>query len=164
VRLGEDTTAKLLLDGAEIVSEPSLAPNGQWLVYHERSSGRPEINVRPYPDVRQQRRPVATGLAPVLSADGSQLFFFDGDGLSVVPVQYSPFRVGAASELFRGRYWYGIGGEDGTLGRAWDVDSANDRFLMITLPEEEPPAPPPRVEINVVLNWFEELERRVPHR
>jgi serine/threonine-protein kinase len=164
VRLGEETTTSILLDGAEIVSEPSLAPNGQWLVYHERTSGRNDISIRPYPDVRQQRRPVAAGLAPVLSADGSELFFFDGGGLSVVPVQYSPFRVGAVTQLFRGRYWYGMGGEDGLLGRAWDVDSTNDRFLMITLPEEEPAAPPPRVEINFVLNWFEELERRVPQR
>jgi serine/threonine-protein kinase len=164
VVVGEDATLNTLLDSSDIVSEPSLSPNGQWLVYHEGSSTQREISIRPYPDVRQQRRPVATGLAPVLAADGSELFFFDGNGLSVAPIQYSPFRVGAVSQLFRGRYWYGVGGEDGALGRAWDVDSANDRFLVITLPDEEAPPPPARAEINVVLNWFEELERRVPQR
>lgn len=164
VVVSEDTTIDTLLDAGEFVSEPSLSPNGRWLFYHEGGPNQREINVRPYPDVRQQRRLVATGVAPVLSADGAELFFLDGSGLSVAPVQYSPFRVGNVRELFRGRYWYGIGGADGTLGRAWDVDSTNARFLLISLPEEEPPAPPPRVEINVVLNWFEELERRVPQR
>jgi serine/threonine-protein kinase len=164
VRLGEDTTVNLLLDEVESVSEPSLSPNGQWLAYYESSSTPREINIRPYPDVRQQRRPVATGIAPVFSADGSELFFFDGNGLSALPVQYSPFRVGPVRPLFQARYWYGVAGPDGARGRAWDVDSANDRFLMITLPEEEPPPPPQPAEINVVLNWFEELERRVPQQ
>jgi hypothetical protein len=66
--------------------------------------------------------------------------------------------------LFRGQYWYGIAGPDGSLGRAWDVDPKNDRFLMISLPDETFRAAAPQVEINIVLNWFEELERRVPKR
>jgi serine/threonine-protein kinase len=170
--LAENATIEVLLDGVAILSEPALSPNGQWLLYHENGSAnppRPEINIRPYPDVRQQRRPVAVGTHPMFAADGSELFFFDGEGLSVAPVQYTPFRVGAVRPLFRGRYWYGVGGEDGRLGRAWDVDSRNDRFLLITLPEDQsPPADPSsasaQARIDVVLNWFDELERRVPQR
>jgi hypothetical protein len=36
--------------------------------------------------------------------------------------------------VLRGQYWYGVAGPTGALGRAWDVDSKNDRFLMITMP------------------------------
>ena len=164
--LARNEGIKPLLNLPESVTEPSLSPNGQWLASFEaRGNGRPEVNIRPYPDVQQQRRPVGPGLAPVFSRDGSELLVFDGEGLSAATVQYSPVRVGALKKLFRGKYWYGIAGPDGSLGRAWDVDSKNDRFLMITMPDESaavPEAPAPRTQIKVVLNWFEELERRLP--
>ena len=124
----------------------------------------PEVDLRPFPDVGQQRRVVGRGLHPVFSADGSEIFAFDGEGISVARIDYSPLRVSAMRKLFNGPYWYGVGGTDGNYGRAWDVDSKNDRFLMITLPEAAPasPATPGQVKISVVLNWFDELERRVP--
>jgi serine/threonine-protein kinase len=163
--VGADTMAPLL-DLAQQVGQPVLSPSGQWLA--NREYGQPndptEITLRPFPDVRQQRRVVASGNHPVFSADGSELFFFDAAGLSVVPVQYNPLRVGAPRALFRGRYWYGIGGPDGANGRAWDVDPKNDRFLMITLPDDDvgEAAEPTRPRIRIVLNWFEELRQRVP--
>jgi serine/threonine-protein kinase len=163
--VGQADTTTPLLDLVEQVGQPVLSPNGQWLA--DREYNQPddptEITLRPFPGVRQQRRAVASGNHPVFSADGSELFFFDLAGLSVVPVQYAPLRVGAPRPLFRGQYWYGIGGPDGANGRAWDVDPKNDRFLMITLPEGAGPTdaqPPPRIRI--VLNWFEELRQRVP--
>jgi len=99
-------------------------------------------------------------MAPVFSADGSEIFAFDGDGLSVSPVQYSPLRVGNQRKLFRGQYWYGVAASDGALGRAWDVDSKNDRFLMITFLE----TPAAQAQVKIVLNWLDELGRRVPKR
>ena len=124
-----------------------------------------EINIRPFPDVRQQRRPVGRGVEPVFSADGSEIFLFDGDGLSVAPVQYSPFRVGNERKLFRGQYWYGVGGQEGVLGRAWDVDPKNDRFLMITMPgATSAQTAPVQLQIDVVINWLEEFRERAPKR
>jgi serine/threonine-protein kinase len=156
----EETTP--LLDLVETVTEPSLAPNGQWVAYNQIvPTGESEINVRPFPDVRQQRRPVGPGIHPVFSADGSEIFFFDGAGLSVASVQYSPFRVGNPRMLFRGQFWYGVATPQGALGRAWDVDPNHDRFLMITLPDTGG-GEPARPRIKVVLNWVEELKARVP--
>jgi serine/threonine-protein kinase len=166
VENGEETVP--LLDLAEQVAEPTLSPNGEWLVYYQFGQIGPvteaEVNIRPFPDVRQQRRPIAPGGHPIFSPDGSEIFFFDGAGLSVVSVQYTPFRVGNAEKLFRGQYWYGVAGPEGVLGRAWDVDPNNDRFLMITLPDAAggETGEPSAVQINVVLNWFEELKQRVP--
>ncbi len=116
-----------------------------------------EVDIRPFPDARQQRRPVGPGVHPVFSPDGSEIFVFDGAGLSVAPVQYSPFRVGSLRKLFRGQYWYGVAGPNGPLGRAWDVDPKNDRFLMITMPAADSTGTPVQPEINVVVNWLEEL-------
>jgi hypothetical protein len=164
VENGEKTAP--LLDLAEGLTEPSLSPNGQWLMYYEFTppGTDAEINIRPFPDVRQQRRPVAPGAHPVFSADGSEIFFFDGTGLSAASVQYTPFRVGAPQMLFRGQYWYGVASSNGALGRAWDVDPKSGRFLMITLPDTGAgqAGEDARPQINVVLNWFEELEERVP--
>jgi hypothetical protein len=155
-----------LLDLVENVAEPVLAPNGEWLVHYQFTglAEDAEINIRPFPDVRQQRRPVGPGIHPVFSADGSEIFFFDRAGLSVASVQYAPFRVGTPRMLFRGQHWYGVAGPDGALGRAWDVDPNNDRFLMITMPDAgtSEAGEQTRPQINVVLNWFEELKERVP--
>jgi serine/threonine-protein kinase len=167
--IGNAEQTVTLLDLVEQLSEPSLSPNGQWLLYYQFTTGNAsdaEINIRPFPDVRQQRRPVALGIHPVFSSDGAEIFFFDGAGLSAASVQYTPFRVSAPQKLFRGQYWYGVATPQGALGRAWDVDPKNDRFLMITLPDTgdgETDAQAP-VHISVVLNWFEELNQRVPKR
>jgi hypothetical protein len=98
----------------------------------------------------------------VFSRDGSEIFVFDGGGLSAASVKYSPFSVGDLHKLFRGKYWYGAAGPDGSLGRAWDVDPKNDRFLMITLPQPNAGENGEvRPQISVVLNWFEEVRRRM---
>jgi serine/threonine-protein kinase len=164
----KEQKAQPLLDLTEQLSEPSLSPNGQWMAYYDFTSGpaNGEVNIRPFPDVRQQRRPVGPGIHPVFSRDGSEIFVFDGEGLSVAPVQYAPFRVGSLTKLFRGQYWWGASGPNGIGGRTWDVDPKNDRFLMITLPQTGggsagPQSQPP---FRVVLNWFDELEQRVPKR
>ncbi len=41
--IGKDATVKPLLDRPEQVSEPSLSPNGQWMLYYEftRAPGLP---------------------------------------------------------------------------------------------------------------------------
>ena len=102
---------------------------------------------------------------PVFSTDGSEIFLFDGGGLSVAAVQCNPLRVTRPETLFRGHYWYGVTGPNGGLGRAWDVDPTNDRFLMITMPDAGAGAVAgSTLEFNVVLNWFSELNARAPRR
>jgi hypothetical protein len=162
----KDPQVRTLLDLTDNVGDASLSPNGQWMAYGESTpDGMNNVNIRPFPDVMQTRRPLGRGRHPTFSADGSEIFFFDGAGLSVAPVEYAPFRVGNPRELFRGEYWYGALAASGGGGRAWDVDPKNDRFLMITLPAAGTDvSAPPRIQVRVVLNWFAELERRVPKR
>ena len=157
-----------LIDQEGILTDPSLSPNGQWMVYYTTTDPtdvtQSEINIRPFPAVNQQRRPVGHGQNPVFSADGSEIFLFDGGGLSAAPVEYAPFRVGTPKTLFRGQYWYGVSAPNGVGGRAWDVDPKHDRFLMITMPNAQRGGSdaPTRPQIDVVVNWFEELKQRVP--
>jgi serine/threonine-protein kinase len=168
---GKDAFQLLLKGPPSVLSEPVIAPNGRWIAYLQAAAGADsEIDIRPFPDVARQRYPVGLGGHPAFSRDGSELFFFDGQGLSVVPVSYQPsFRIGAVQQLFRKQYWYGVNGLDGGLGRAWDIDPRSGRFLMIRLPgavttSSGGEAPSPPIRLNVVLNWLEELKQRVPSR
>ena len=58
--------------------------------------------------------------------------------------------------MFEGQYYPGTGAG----GRAYDVSRDGERFLMI----KDGTATDARgaFQINVVLNWFEELKARVP--
>ena len=48
------------------------------------------------------------------------------------------------------------------VGRIWDTDPSGQRFLMIRQPANaETATQAPSGQIDVVLNWLEELERRV---
>jgi len=64
------------------------------------------------------------------------------------------FAVGKPQMLFEGPY------ESPPVPNAnYDVSPDGQRFLMVKPSEQEQAAP---TKINVVLNWFEELKRRVP--
>ena len=67
--------------------------------------------------------------------------------MMAVDIQTEPtFTAGKPRLFFEGQYI------------DWDVALDGQRFLMIQAVEPEQPA----TQINVVLNWFEELKRRVP--
>ena len=52
--------------------------------------------------------------------------------------------------LFEGNYQQDSNGTD------YDVTADDQRFLMVQ------PSEQPATQVNVVLNWFEDLKRRVP--
>ena len=65
------------------------------------------------------------------------------------------FSAGKPKVLFEGQY---LPVQAGLMSTAYDVSPDGQRFLMIKA-SEQGQAPS---QINVVLNWFEELKRRVP--
>ena len=72
--------------------------------------------------------------------------------MMVVTVQTVPeFGVSAPKELFSGRY------ESGWASANYDIDPNGQRFIMIKPDERLEPT-----QINVVLNWSEELKEKVP--
>ncbi len=75
----------------------------------------------------------------------------------VVPVQTDPtFVPENPQELLE---WpYSTRGD----GRTYDVAPDGQRFLAITSVPLETDADVSRPQINIVLNWFEELKERVP--
>jgi hypothetical protein len=116
------------------------------------------VRLSSYPDARRQQYDVAPGVRPVFSRDGRELFYIADGALWSVPIQYEPsFRIGTPARV-----------SDGTHRYTWAHPHPDgERFLMIRDAATEDGAASAagnRFRLHVVVNWAEELERRVPTR
>jgi len=137
-------------------SVPRFSPDGHWLAYISNESGRYEIYVQPYPGPGGKWQ-ISTegGTEPAWNPNGRELFYRSGDKMMAVDIATQPgFTVGKPRALFAG--WYEA--TPATFSN-YDVTPDGQRFLMLKRNEQEASAP---TQINVVLNWFEDLKRRVP--
>jgi Tol biopolymer transport system component len=135
---------------------PVFSPDGRWLAYISDESGRFEIYVQPYPGPGGKWQ-ISTegGTEPVWNRNGRELFYRSGDKMMAVDITTQPsFAAGKPKVLFTGQYLP----TPGTLSN-YDVSPDGQRFLMIKPSVQAQIAP---TQINVVLNWFEELKQKVP--
>ena len=140
--------------------EPSLSPDGRWLAYVSNQSGQREVYVQPFPNGKG-RWSVSTegGDEPVWSPNGGELFYRYGNQMMVVSVSSTAdLRLGTPSVLFEGHYERDPFGND---ARDYDVSPDGSRFLMI---RREVDRDRPQQQLNVVVNWFEELRELDPNR
>ena len=95
------------------------------------------------------------GQEPVWNPKGGELFYRSGSKIMAVEVDTkSGFSAGKPRMLFEGPYL-----PTGASFPFYDVSPDGQRFLMLKPIESRTSAP---TQINVVLNWFEELKRKVP--
>ena len=133
-----------------------FSPDGHWLAYTSDESGRNEVYVQPYPGPGGKRQ-ISTegGGEPVWAKNGKELFYREGNKMMAVEITTQPtFRAGTPTLVFEGQYFRDIVPSEAN----YDITPDGRRFLMIKESEQEGG---PR-QINVVLNWFEELKRLVP--
>jgi Tol biopolymer transport system component len=129
---------------------PRFSPDGQWLAYVSDESGRNEIYVRHFPDSGAKAQlSTGGGDAPVWSRDGRELFYRDADKTMVVDVRTRP-AFGSPRVLFEARF-----PTSSTSGSNYDV-FPDGRFLRPQQLEAEQAA----TQVNVVINWFEDVKRR----
>jgi serine/threonine-protein kinase len=141
---------------------PRISPDGRWMAYMSDETGQFEIYIRPFPDVNSDKYPVSTsgGTDPIWSPDGHELFYRNNDKFVMVSVETEPaLSLEKPKVLFQGDFVSFSNNRD----TFWDIHPDGDRFLMIKpfRTEDESTSGTPR-QINVVLNWFEELKERVP--
>jgi serine/threonine-protein kinase len=139
---------------------PQFSPDGRWLAYISDESGRREIYVQPYPGPGGKWQ-VSTdgGTEPQWNRNGRELFYRNGDKMMAVDIStQTGFAAGKPRQLFGGRYLMNAAGY---ARPNYDVSPDGQRFLMVKPVEQEQAAP---TQINVVLNWTEELKRLVPMR
>ena len=150
-------------EATSLVSTPSaeyaanISPDGRYLAYQSTQSGVGfAIYVRPYPDATQGQWQISTGggMAPVWARNGRELFYLDeSNTLMSVPVQTAgTFSYGRPAKVFETRY-------SGDF-YSYDVTPDGRRFLMMKASTTDDRNHSPNIV--VVLNWFEELRRRVP--
>ena len=150
----EDRKPFPLLDSPSNEKWPALSPDGRWLAYVSDESGRMEVYVTTFPDPGG-RKQISNqgGVEPAWARSGRELFYRNGDKMMAVDIVTEPeFRPTKPRLLFEGNY------RDVPYGRMYDITPDGKRFVMVQEIEQDSAA----TQINVVLNWFEELKRLVP--
>jgi eukaryotic-like serine/threonine-protein kinase len=151
-----DRKAQPLLRTPFNESAPRFSPDGRWLAYVSDESGRYEIYVQPYPGPGGKWQiSTESGTEPVWNPNGRELFYRSGDKMMAVEIATQPsFAAGKPRMLFEGQYV-----PTPVTYPNYDVSPDGQRFLMLKTAEQAQAAP---TQINVVLNWFEELKQKVP--
>ena len=142
-----------------------ISPDGKWLAYQSDASGRYEIYVQPFPDVETSRQQVSTSGAtrPLWGPDGRELFYVTEAAVMGVAVETrGGFAPGAPALVVEGQYYGTASGN--RPGRSYDISLDGQRFLMIKegVPDTTDDPFAGLTQIHVVLNWFSELQARVP--
>jgi serine/threonine-protein kinase len=155
MRLSDRTVHPFLNEKFEETA-PQFSPDGKWLAYSSDDSGRREIYVRPYPGPGG-RSTISSegGQEPVWNPKGGELFYRSGNKLMAVEVDTKAgFSAGNPKTLFEGPYLPTTASLP-----FYDVSPDGQRFLMLKPVESQTPPP---TQINVVLNWFDELKKKLP--
>ncbi len=160
--IDDSTSARPILATLANEFNPAISPDGEWLAY--ASSGvtegyGSEVFVMEYPGMsRRWQISNSGGVSPMWSLDGKRLFYeeramLDGKGqiLSVAWETEPTVQPGRAEIAFAGEFEPNL-----VYGRNIDV-AADGRLLVV---QNEQPAP--QLRLNIVVDWFSELERRVP--
>jgi serine/threonine-protein kinase len=130
-----------------------FSPDGQWMAYVSNESGRNEVYVRPYPGPdRKVQVSIEGGTHLKWNRSGKELFYRVGNKMMVVDVSTRPdLTLSQPRVLFEQRYAFGSAQ---TMAN-YDVSRDGQRFVMVKDDSASG-------RLSIVLNWFDELKRRVP--
>jgi len=139
---------KLLVKSPFVDGPASLRSGGSLVAYQAEDTGRPEIYVRPTSgEERKWQVSNDGGTNPLWSPDGGEIFYLCGMKFMAVSVesQGDDIQVGTPRVLFENHEIF-----------AYDVTRDGKRFFVA-----ENPSPGTSSHLDVVLNWFSEVTRKV---
>ena len=154
-----------LLEGGLPEDQVALSPDGRWVAYISRDEqGAGEVFVRPFPDVDGGRWQVSNGggVWPIWHPSGKEIFYIGfplASGPSLMSVAYDDeptFQPETPVALFSADPYQPI-----VSRRQLDVAPDGQRFLL-TKQVGSVATANVGTQLHVVLNWFTELQARVP--
>ena len=168
-----DRKPKLFLESQFSLEYPDFSPNGRFIAYVSSESGTKEVYVQPYPGPGEKHRiSTAGGVQPIWSLGGRELLYRSGYDpakravgmqpnygekfFSVEITSLDPFRASVPRLVFETKPDEYAGTR---LARCWDVSHDGRRFLLV---RNEASNDKPVTQLQAVLNWTDELKRRVP--
>jgi serine/threonine-protein kinase len=146
---------------------PSFSPDGRWLAYGSRVSGRDEVYVRPYPGPgREEQVSTDGGYSPAWHPGGKELLFIRR--IPGPPAESSmmavEFRAGPPVTFGQPRRLFTFDPRVLHFScapvRCFDLAPDGQQFYVVQTPK--PPPPPVVTHIRLIVNWFEELKTKVP--
>jgi serine/threonine-protein kinase len=140
---------------------PMFSPDGRWIAYRSDESGTNEIYVRPFPGGQGGKWQISTGggLYPVWCNNGRELFYESADNRIMVvdyAVNGDSFLPGKPRLWSETQLFY-----SGSSNLALAPDGK--RFAVFPMPEAAGPDKG-SVHVTFLLNFLDELRRRIPSR
>jgi Tol biopolymer transport system component len=140
----------------------AFSPDGHWLAYESKETNENAVFVQPFP-ANGTKYQISKGVDahhPAWSRDGKRLFFIPGPGrLVAVDISTKPsFTFSDPVQVPRGTL---IEGGPSTR-RNHDVTPEGNILAVVPAGSPNQSTTPLNSDIHVVLNWFTELQQRVP--
>jgi hypothetical protein len=145
---------------------PEFSPDGHWLAYASDESGQTEVYATSFPD-RLRTLTVSSqgGTTPAWSRDGERLFYLHRAPDGVYSMMAVTVRHGSELSLGKPTTLFLLPDRFVHLWpmRSYELHPDGRRFVVGRFAKIDPPKPITR--LNLVHNWFAELERLSPtHR
>jgi eukaryotic-like serine/threonine-protein kinase len=163
VSLEGDHTPKPLISLPADQAEAAFSPDGRWIAYRSNETGRSEVFVQPFPPTRAKYQVTSNNSSflgagsPLWSPDGRRIFYVEfagGSQLSSVDVSTTPAFSFSNPKTLISRLIIPVNSM-----RIYDV-TGGKQFLVIM--NEADVADVQQTEMRITLNWFRELQERVP--
>jgi len=155
-----DKQATLFADAPLWQQSSGFSPDGHWAAYMSEEKGR-NVFVEPFPRTGAKFQLKDSATHPVWSPDGKELFFMSNlsnGQLYAVSLRTQPsFAFGIPVAL-------PIKGFIQTAGGGQNYDVTPDGKFLVVMPPVNTTEKGAGPQVQVVLNWFEELRQRVPVR
>ena len=137
--------------------EPAFSPDGRWLAYSSGEAGMYEIYVRPFPPTTGGKWQVSSGGGrfPIWSRASKELFYLDSGGHIMVV----PYAAGGTFSAGAPRQWSATPARLTDNLPPLDLAPNGKRFVMFLAPQS--PRSSSNLHVTFLLNFFDELERRV---
>jgi WD40 repeat protein len=152
-----DKQSKLLFSTAPRANgnrSAAISPDGQWIAYYSLEAGNVEVFVQPYPPTGAKYQVSrGGGHHPLWSPDGKRLYYVrNTDQLIAVDVNTASATTFGQPNVLK----VPVDQQLNNL-RNYDITQDGKRFA-VSLPASQESAR----QVHVVLNWFSELQQRVP--